>query len=987
MSANLAEKTGAIQNYISLEPPGPQAPAEAVARLQQEKPQADVPQDWPGFVKNRIQEFAREDKDADWRIFSRYVVVEKFFQGEQFGRLSKLDGQWRVRPRKEGDPRYVHNLIRGHARGILSQWTQARTELIVIPLPDGDAQDDAKGAARAAEAMLDHYQRKLLTEEFKQREGMSAITTGQMFRYSYWDANAGDEVQRPQWEIQQVMGGGGYQCLDCGQSGSTEELGDELSTSGAGAGVHSGLAGASVQGGVGSGPESTVRTGAQQTSNAGSAASFGNGQPNGNGMDQGGMAGSSQSNGNGAGQGANLGRTSTVGQSDSTGDGGVCSACGSQNLTIDQPQSFDLPTISGYDHAKTGDLVCVSVPGFQLKYDRIPVRLRDSQWLRWRVYVREETVKEAIPGYKGKTGGEQDDWGYRAEQALKKSTGNVEASGARVYGQAANRTDANLTTVDRWWFRPSIYHDYKFPVPFKMADGTIVPAGEKAIDVWPDGLYILVINNEPLDFRGEDFRDHWQHTPAILLPSRIDGDGLLDDLIEPQRQMNDVEGLKLSNIKYVAGAGMIYRSEFLERQDISGKPYELSPVKPGTPLEIPLTNIIAPIPRPALGKEVYEYSGELMEKMRWMAATQEASMGEGDPNQKTASGQQMLSAAARSQRAPELALRAAGDVECGEQWLKLLQKNLTDPMFVPFQGRTGELDGMFFKAADLPKKCVVTMRPRSFIPKGENERRSDFSNFLQVLGGPQGLVMLAQAMPDLIEEASERFDVTVDVGGVNLIAQVARLRLEAMKGLIPSAQATAQQMGDPSFAVQVLTTGPETAVDQYDNHDGMIKWYVKWLAEDEGQEARKKNQLLYAAVHAQIEAHKQATVAQAQEQGQMQMAAQAPQMEQAQAMQQQQMAQQQAAQGQQADQQAQQQQAQQEAQGQAQAQQQAMQAAMEQQAADLQDQRQQQQAQMQQAAQEQQAQADHARALELEREKQKGAVQLAKLRPKAAAGK
>lgn len=909
-------------------PNPPAVPAAGLARVTDKHgPQPVVLVEWTKSVTER---FGLEDKDLDWRIYARYVTVEKFVQGEQFGRVSRLDGSWRVRPRKEGDPRYVHNWLRGHSRTILAQWTMSQGEFDVIALPDGDAPDENEGAARNGKAVLEHYQRTLLTEEFKQREGMLAQTTGQMLRYSYWDANAGSDVKRAQYEDEEIAGPSTFTCADCGMAGSEEGLNNA----------------ANIPGG------------------------------NNDGM----LAGGADSGGGYSNSGYDERdiQTRTTPQTAQAPSGVACPSCGSSNLAIEPGSATTLPRISGYDEGKTGDLVCLSIPGYQVKYDRLPVRLRDSQWLRWRSYVRPETIKELIPGWKKAVAAAEDDYGQRAEMVAKRSSGNMEAVGSRVYGQAGARSDAELVTVDRWWFRPSIYCDVTLKADVELADGTTIPAGTQASEAFPDGLYVMMVNNEPLDFRNEDFRDHWQHTPATLLPSRIDGDGLLDDLIEPQKEINDVKGLKLSNIKHVAGAGLMYRSEYLERQDISGKPYELVPIKPGADPNMKLQDMVAAIPRPSLSAEVYNYEEQMHEEMRWMAASYPSSTGEGDPNQQTSSGAHLLSQNAQSQRAPELALRAAGDIECAMQWLKLFQKNATDEMYIPFQGKVGELDGRWFKGADLPKTFVVSLRPRSYIPKSENDRRGDFAGFLQVFGGVEGLMMAMQAAPDLVREASERFNVSVDFGNINLAHQVARLRIEAMKALLPQVQAAVQAMGQPEMAIQALISAPDVAVDPDEPHEQFIEFYKKWKLEDEGLEARKQKPLLYEGVNALIASHKEAMVMQAQEQSAMQVAAQAPQMQAQQAMQAQQTEQQQQGEQAKAQADAQSQQQQMAMQDQQQAQQTALQEAQ----AEAQRQHEMQMAQMQAGNQAAEGDASHRRALELEREKQKGAVALAKARPK-----
>lgn len=781
----------------SPQPIGQTAPLTVVKRTSEQSP--PIPHQWVEYVQGLTKKFGVEERGRDWRMHQRYITAEKFFQGDQFGRL-RIDGKWERRKRTEGDPRYVHNKLRGHSLAVLSQWVLSRTELTVIPIPEGDSPDDAEGAARIAKVILEHYQRDLLNEKFKQREGMLAQFTGNMYRYTYWDPQAGTSVQRPQYEMQPEQTQGAYACLECGASGSEQDL--------------------------------------QQTE-------------------------------------------------------GTCPECGSDSVQTEPGETHVLPSITGYDEVQTGDIRCLCIPAYQVTYDRSPFEFGEIEYLRWRSIMRPEKVKEVMPRWKKQTGSERDDdVGLRTERILKRSVGNVEASGGRqsIYGTDTSGADREQTVVDRWWFKPSLYAEYKFPVDVEMASGDVLKAGTRALDYFTKGMYMLLVNGEPLDFRNENLHDHWQHTPTIMVPSRIDGDGMMDDLVELQREMNDVKGLKLANIKYVVGAGMIYRPEFIDRTDIPSKPFEVAPVKPGTPTEMPLENIMSMVPRAPLPAEAYQYDQQLDEEMQFSLKTFSSTMGSPDlaGAEKTLGGMQLMAQGATSQRAPDLALRANGDVEWAAQVLNLFQQNATDEMYIPYYGKSGAQDGDWFKGSQLPNKFVISMRPRSYIPKGEMERRQDFMGLLQAFGGIQGALLVAQSAPELWEEACERFNVTIDLGGNQLEAKVCRMRFEAMKAMMPQVMSQAQQMGSPDMAAQILVSSPDTQVDpEADNHMVCIQWWRKLLHENEGIEARR-NPVLFQAIHLQIQNHKQATVMQQQEAGQDQLAAQQPQLEAAQAMQQQQ---------------------------------------------------------------------------------------------------
>jgi hypothetical protein len=553
----------------------------------------------------------------------------------------------------------------------------------------------------------------------------------------------------------------------------------------------------------------------------------------------------------------------------------------------------------GYDEVPTGDIVCRIVPAYQVKFDRTVRRFEYSAYLRYRQRLRTEVVEATVPWWRSSQGDEErEDPAMRAERILTRSVGNMQGgSGSVGSAIASNAAEPGMTLVDQWWFRPELYARIVLARDVELAGGGKIPAG-KLVESFPSGLYVLSLNGEPIDFRDEDFTDHWQHTPFVLVPTRVDGDGI-EDMVEAQKEYNDVKGLILSNIKHVDGAGLMYRPEYLKQADVSGKPYEMYPVQ-NLPPEVPLNSIIAPVPRPALNQEVFAYLEA--EDREMQSASKGFSGVTGAPDVKqiggdTATGMSLMSQNARSMRAPELALRAAGNIRWAEQVLKLFKENATDARYIPFNGKTGGAEGAWFKGSDIDGDFFVTAKPRSWVPKGELDRRGDLMGALQAVGGIQGLAMVAQQMPKLLAEISEVFDVDLDIADASLDSRVARLRLDSMKQMLPQAQAMAQ--GDPNTAAQILTSGERAQVDPEDNHDAQIQFYRRWLTTDEGLEA---DPLLRAAVHAQIQEHRQAQVQQAQQQQQQQMAAQAPAMQQ-----QQQQAAQQQQQAMQAQQQSQQQ--------------------------------------------------------------------------------
>lgn len=757
---------------------GSRAPLEVAKRHADQQPTAQG-RKWVDFlqgISNRVDE---EQRELQWAFYEKYLVNEKFYQGEQRGRVSKMTGEYRTPSTKANDPDppiRTHNWFRVWVDGIVTQWTLAETQLIVEAVPDRNGTEYNAGAARVAQAVLDHYTRKLLTEEFRQRECKFAQFTGQMWRYTFWDAKAGGRVQRPQFENQSATEPSIFTCMECGAQGMGEEALD----------------------------------------------------------------------------------------------GTMCPDCGSEVMMSGGGEA-EIPVISGYDEMTTGDLCCLSVPDYQLKYDRLVERIEDATYLRWRLRMRPEVVKYELSKWKkiaSPTGEDPTQW---IERRLKESVGNT--SNRSRLGYQSSDSIFNTVMVDHLWFKPCWYADFTFAEDLPFADGSVIARGSKAVDVWPDGLYFLMVGAEPVDFRNECFTDHWQHTPYKSVPSRVAGDGI-EDAINIQKEINDVFAVKRSNILYMDGGGLLANPNYIDREQIPDSPYEIGFAKTGLDPNIPIRNILDAVPRVPLPAEVHAYPNELREEGQWVMGVHPVSVGAEEDGSQTAMEANLKSQASRSARANELSLRAQGDAEWGMQVLTLWQENATDEMYIPFYGKVGELEGRFFKGADIPKAFTIRVQPRSYLPKTETDRRNDFMGAITGFGGIEGVMTAAQAAPELLEEAENRWSVRLDVGKRQLSARKGRMRIDAIK-------ANAQMLADPSQVMAI----PECEIDPInDDHAALIDYYTRWANEDEGMRARQETRIVYDAVCFMQQQHKMAIVGVQQESAQMALAAQQPVMEQQQAM-------------------------------------------------------------------------------------------------------
>lgn len=723
------------------------------------------------FLMRLTKRLEKEDEITDRLFHQKWTKLAKFYEGEHLGRFDAR-GQWRSYQPQMGDPYYIHPELRFHSDAITAAWTQSRPDIRVLPANDDDK---TVACARKAAQILDHYEDVILTEDFLQRESKLGQFTGQMYRYTWWNPGAGPEVERYDFDEQQVpLSSGAFSCPSCGYSGPIEEL--------------------------------------EQF--------------------------------------------------------GECPQCGApaELMELQEPQSLSVPVPRPIGKQHIGDVCTEVVPAFQIKVDRAQGSFAQATYLRRRRMVRPEIVKELFPFWdlpsKNQAFTSADEFSLRAERLLQQSTG---APGRAWRPDTLSNPYAGVV-INQWWLAPCLYATREpEAVELRFAGGQSIPVGTRLIDVFPNGLYLLIANNLILDMREEYLHDHWQHSPFISIPTRVEGDGI-EDLLEPARQLDDLMSLVYIDMKANAAPPTIVNTTYgLKTTDVSGKPHWVVPAR--VPTGENIQNAIWQQPGRQIPVSVFRFIDMLKAEQQLLAKSFSSATGAPDAVTNgmagdTATAAQLATSAAQSQRAPELAMRAAGSVIWARQVLRLFQKNAIDEHYVPLQGRYGLLEGSYFKGADIDADFIFTVRNRSWIPRDEFSRRSDLLGAIQA-----GL--FSDALPRAVrEEIAEIFNVSITITSDIADTRIARMRLDQMKQLFPQLAQMAPPEAVPVLLIQAVPLEPVS-----DNHTVMAEWYKDWLKVDEGLTAPPE---FRQTVIMRIMEHQEANALQQQQAMALQMRAMAP---------------------------------------------------------------------------------------------------------------
>lgn len=794
----------------------------ATSRRQQERT-VEVDAKWLLKTRRTLE----QENDTVWRDRNLlWELIFAFVEGKALGRRGKNGGwRWSPLPKQTDQPVYGLNLARFYSRNVKAKWVQSNTDVVWRPVGDSDK---TEGAAKAATRVTDYYRRKLYTETFRQIEAMAA-QCGKYARYYYVSEDCKRTARKARIEKQQLQFGDGvYLCPDCGQGGNAGEL----------------------QGRTGSNAELSTAAG-----------DFG--------------AFSVQALGGDTGGQTNFPRAS----------GAICPTCGSPNVAVESASPIEVESVASHDEYETGDIVCESVPVFELKHD-IGMSPQDSPYLIRRRRVRTAVLQSKFPQIQISPAKSDDD-GMRAQSELKHS------SYSQTRFASAGDTSEPVTELVQVWLDPSMYAQCVLAEDWQTVGGDVLPKGTRLLDMFPTGMYQCWIEGVSgiVEWRDEHHKDFWVGGEYDMVASNRLGAGL-EDIVQAGMQYNLIMSMIYTQLRSATMPATLYEQKLLPGGASSylGSLANI-PVDTTTMDGKSLRDVVHQLqPQPPSGQN-FSYAQQVEYVMQKGSMVTDFSGGLPGVNNSTATGVQVAAANSQGLFAPQLALKAEVDRRGAEIVVELFRKNTPDDVYVALSGKRGETDGEWMNSAAIGIQMFAEVVADSYLPQTNLERRQRLDDFLQRVGGLPGLKMAMQDNPAFVELMAELCD--VDLGDMDYTnaAEICRLRVDQMKAAEPALQQWLQGLpptqvqSDPMTGLPIeVPLDPEVEAGQFLlqilhppiekeelGHLSAIYYLRSLLTEDEGLAA---SPLQRAGWKAMIGAHIDGLSAEAQITGMVGMAAQ-----------------------------------------------------------------------------------------------------------------
>lgn len=780
MSTALAQPAPDATNYALAKPLEQYLDAEG-------KPQKPF-NEW---LKTKCTELEKQEEKEWEELALLWLWVNLFVEGKHFFVKKHRGFGFDVIPMPTSTTANVReqNKLGFYFRTLQSRFVSSRTKVECIA---GDDSVESTESAKSGNIWWSAIEDMIFTERFRQEESVAGPIHGSYARYFFNDAEAedGGYGERPITEQREMPGEDIGECLDCEYAGPAEEF----------------LAGALDPGANSEDaePEPGLRSGNSINAAIG-----------------GGLNADSQNRNTllpAAGDVAAPDMSSLPGR-DGVRMGGAqpgmpaqpaCPECGSPNVSIDEAVSEPIEVVTGSEKYKLGNLKALSVPYSQLRHE-ISKSLEDSEWMRWKRRMRTETIKAKFPKLKipGSSSSKRDA-GMQYEETMRRNvgTGSGTGSGADSF-QKSNRFYTDFT---QWWFTPCMYSDYIFPADVETVAGETIPAGTKASDLYPDGMYVARIDDvdAPIQVSNEDKKWHWVTAPYHL--RLFTGLGLgIQDAVEMQRQWNLILSLVFTQIRTASLPGWLYAKDSISPDEVKklGQPQNSVPVAmrnypEGTRIE-QLVHQMAPGTIPS---HIPWYVGQLDANMQ---TSMGALVNEGIPGAEgnTATSAQIFNNGAQQHNAPEYALKGDADTRSAYVLFELSKKYFIEPRYLPLNGKHGKQGGIWLSAADLKNGQVRFKAVKdSWMPNTKMDKQEAISKLLLQFGGPQGLMMAMQAMPDFVDQCAEAFGIDIEGDIFEPTIVLERQRIDQLVEMAPQyAQLVEQQAMMNEMAVFEMEMG------------------------------------------------------------------------------------------------------------------------------------------------------------------------------------
>lgn len=789
-------------------------------------PEPTKPQSFKEWHTAKTRWIDEENENEEWKRLRKWGEIHKFYEGQQLiwwdGDLQ--NGYWKPADLEDGDPYYAINIFAGYMNGLIAELYRANPQLSVSAKTDQWQQVEGAIAAKAA---LINEEQRLWTDETVLRSLWFFVMYGNVLWHTSWVPTGGPTVEIPQFTNKSnTVDTRIAVCPMCGIQQDASNWGQTM----AGAG-QSAPAIANVEGQAMAQPAQKI-------------------EPFSVNMDQpvDSMFSSPE---------ASMGSQSPTPASSMETPIPPCPDCGTQMMNMGgSVQNIDIPQFQ-LPKQQDGGNVQLSIPDpTQIKLQINARSLNESVYLRVDYWMLEDEANMLYGKRNWAHGG-----GSRSKDPKRAlireneiSPGNVTGMGAfgsHEMSQMGVSGDKKIVLISAYWLRPCLYWDLTLSENLNVenrAKGKLsIPAGTNMRDYCKTGMYLVKNGDEVIDLDDRGIDDHWVMARYETMPTKIWGNSPADNLIQGQREYNELRSVRLENAFHNATPATIVNPKKFKPGTLASKARQVIPFENFQKGDVISDHFFQPSAR-TLGPELPAMQQEIKGDMQLICSAPVGESGISGASTNTATGMQIVKDWTNSRLAIHVGPYTSARVKRAKQNLTLIQKHWVGARYVKILNETTIDDGRWFTASDIQGDYDVTTKPGSTQIRSALEMKDNILQMLVAGGVPFG-VFNPSFPKQAAQTLTRELGLPMDLDGYTRHARKQRKEIEKLKeaasveaqyGLMPGQLALAE--------VPVEETDDDAA------HIEMIEYYLNTdLGMREAQEVK-------AAILEHMHAHEMAMV-------------------------------------------------------------------------------------------------------------------------------
>lgn len=538
----------------------------------------------------------------------------------------------------------------------------------------------------------------------------------------------------------------------------------------------------------------------------------------------------------------------------------ICPSCGSDQIQMGGGAEVEPEVVTGYElRARPGVSTAVVDP-FEVKLPLNAPDIYAAQWLRRQRYIERTRVQVAFPWAQLRSGSVaaiDGDTALNHQRQMQTSAGNLDGHVSGVIGGFDN----DFTLLRQYWFRPEEYAEFRFATDEMMANGEMVQRGQRALELFPDGMYVAVCGNAILELANEDKRRHWTHNRWDVMPSAIWAYGI-EHMVEGQARRNDVWSLMFEKLMYHSNTPVMLDQSYWDKDEWSSVPGTVMVSKRGAP-QGGIGGTVQQLPATPGGPAEAAFLENTKADMQLLSGGTFSSVsGLPDVHTSTYGGMAIQRDEALSLFESQFKLKAESDTNDAAHWLWIVHKHNLAEQYFKRMSAYNELEIKAFRECQIDVDLEIVARPGSFWPRSMLESKQDWTEALTMGGLPLGIYN-PMLPPVIRRKLSEVFNVP---GYAELASADERntwINLRALLEMAAKTERDYQMPDDPMAVMQIAPMALAKAAElapvlaRHDDADVAMDVITEFRKTDEGRHLTALAELLIEDLYSRYQAAKQ----------------------------------------------------------------------------------------------------------------------------------